>query len=71
MSVEVFATRRPVARRAGELPCRSSAEDTAWTVMIRACGRTFTSDCRSQQEAIEVAQSLAAEFARQYGRPSW
>jgi len=71
MSVDVFATKRPIARRAGELPCRASAEDTAWAVMIRVEGRTFTSDCRDQQEAIEVAQNISAEFAKHYGRPSW
>lgn len=70
MSADVFASRRPVARRAGDLACRSSAEDTAWAVTIRVEGRTFTSDCANQAEAIKVAQAIAAALAREYGGSS-
>ena len=66
MSVEVIATRRPISRRAGDLLCRASADDTAWTVMIRVGGRTFTSDCQDHDEAIEVATSINAALARHY-----
>lgn len=70
MSVEIHATRRPTARRSGDLPCRTSAEDTAWAVMIRVEGRTFTTDCRDQEEATEVARRINAALGKHYARPT-
>ena len=67
VSVEVIATRRPIARRSGDLPCRASADDTAWTVMIRVGDRTFTSDCQDHDEAIEAAKAINAELSRHFG----
>ncbi len=66
MSVEVIATRRPIARRSGDLPCRASADETAWAVMIRVEGRTFTSDCGDEMEAARVAKSIRTEMARHF-----
>lgn len=66
MSVEVIAIRRPIARRSGDLPCRSSADDTAWAVMIRVGERTFTSDCQDHEEAIATAASINATLSRHY-----
>lgn len=66
MSVDVFATNE---HRSGSLPCRESGEGGPQSVvMIRVGGRTFTSECRDMQEATEVAQHIAAEFAKHYGR---
>lgn len=66
MSVEVIATRRLISRRSGDLPCRASADATAWAVMIRVDGRTFTSDCQDHDEAIEVATAINASLAQHY-----
>lgn len=66
MSVEVIATRRPIARRSGDLPCRASADHTAWAVMIRVGGRTFTSDCQDYDEATTTAAVINAEFSKHY-----
>lgn len=65
MSVEILATRRH-GRRRSDLPCRESADAVPWAVTIRVGDRTFTSDCRDQQEAIEVAPRISAELARHY-----
>ncbi len=66
MSVEVIATRRLIARRSGDLPCRASADDTAWAVLIRVGNRTFTSDCRDQDEAVEAAAAINKALAEHY-----
>ena len=66
MSVKVIATRRPISRRSGDLPCRASADNTAWTVMIRVGSRTFTSDCQDHDEAIEAATAINAELSRHF-----
>jgi hypothetical protein len=69
VSVEVIAMRRPISRRSGDLPCRASADDTAWTVMIRVGGRTFTSDCQDHEAAIEAATAINAELAHHFEGP--
>lgn len=68
MSVEIKAAQRPTARRSGELAGQSSVEYSAWAVMIRVEGRTFTTDCRDEKEATEVAKSINALLRKHYAR---